>query len=270
MESAGFIFDSGNGCFVESPGVPLSDRGFRFGMHVFETIAVYRGRLLLAEMHRDLMASAVQAVGFPSPPVLWVESVKRLAAGFPDGVLRVFVTAGDGVPTPSVQSPRIFAFFEKMVIDADALPPAGSAGFVESAAPSLPWLKSGNYWSRVLMQSDVEERGYSDAVLTTHDGWITSAAMANFFAVIDGRVVTPQAEPGVRSGVLREWMIRNHSVETRRLHRDDVARASECFLTNSRVGIRPLDRVEKFLFPECPMARSLWDCYRREVINGPV
>lgn len=270
MESAGFIFDSGNGCFVESFGVPVSDRGFRFGMHVFETIAVHQGRLLLAETHRDLLGSAVQAVGFRWPPVPWLESAKRLAAGFPDGVIRVFVTAGDGAPTASVLSPRIFAFFEKMAIDADALPPAGSAGFVETAAPSIPWLKSGNYWSRVLVQANAEDRGESDAVLTTHDGWITSAAMANFFAVIDGRIVTPQVEPGVRPGALREWIIRNHSVETRRLHRDDVARASECFLTNSRVGIRPLDRLEKFLFPEFPVARFLWDCYRRQVINGAV
>ena len=270
MDSAEFIFDPGNACFVESSGVPLSDRGFRFGMHVFETIAVHQGRLLLAELHRDLMASAVQAVGFPVPPMRWLESAKRLAAGFPDGVLRVFVTAGDGAPTAPVGSPRIFAFFEKMALVADGLPPAGSADFVETAVPSLPWLKSGNYWSRVLVQSDAGERGDSDAVLTTHDGWITSGAMANFFAVIDGRIVTPQVEPGVRPGALREWMIRNHSVETRRLHRDDVAHASECFLTNSRVVIRPLDRVGKFLFPECPMARFLWDCYRREVMNGPV
>ncbi|MFY8214976.1 MAG: aminotransferase class IV [Chthoniobacterales bacterium] len=261
-------YDSRWKAFVPCDGVPVSDRGFRFGMHVFETIAFRDGQLLLAPIHFDLLDMACESTGFPLPPRTWLADLALVTAGLPDGVIRIFRTAGDGAPTAPVAEPRLLALFEAVEIPTALVPESGTAVICEVPADDSPWVKSGNYWRHIRAQQRAVASSATDAVLTTSDGWVLSAAMGNIFVSIEGDLITPPAGPGVRPGAVREWLLQNHTVIQRVLHRDELAHADECFLTNSRVGLRPLTRVGDTVFPDSAGVRALWAGYQREVVDG--
>lgn len=270
MHLRAFAFDLTKGCFCATSGVPISDRGFRFGMHVFETLAVKDARLLLGDLHAALLDEASLTVKFPPPPQGWLQQAKNLAANAPDGVMRIYWTAGDGPPTGPVVTPRLFALLEEMPIPAGPEPEMTDGCFFTFAGNGIPWVKSGNYWPHIQAQQAAITSQSPEVILVDADGWIHSAAMANFYAIINGCIVTPAAGQNVRPGAVRAWLTQHHSIETRALHREELALASECFLTNSRIGIRSLTHIDKFLFPDRSVVRFLWECYLRDVLNGPV
>jgi len=268
IPGAAWCYDSQCGAFVPCGGVPVSDRGFRFGMHVFETIALRRGRLLLGQIHFDLLDRACDATGFPPPHRSWLADLANVLVGLPDGIVRIFQTAGDGTPSAPVAVPRLFAFFEPTEIPTAWPPGGGSAVFCEVPVDDAPWVKSGNYWHHVRAQQRAIDLNATDAVFVTADGWILSAAMGNLFVRIEGDLITPPCGPGVRPGAVREWLLQNTTVIERTLHREELSRATECFLTNSRVGLHPLIRVGDTVFPEPEGSRALWLHYQREIVDG--
>src|SRR5476649_2154909 len=83
--------------------VPVTDRGFRYGMSVFETIAYQHSRLLFLSEHLDRLCRACTAAEFSEPRHLTPELLRGLLdPKQPDGVLRLYVTAGDGSPLAPV------------------------------------------------------------------------------------------------------------------------------------------------------------------------
>lgn len=108
MKSAPRAWLRSNGSWQPDATLPLTDRGARYGMSVFETIGIRAGQpLLLAEHLALLAASAADLLGTTLPEI-------QLPALAPDatGILRLYFTAGDGAPTAPVGEPRLFALFE--------------------------------------------------------------------------------------------------------------------------------------------------------------
>ena len=51
-----------SGLWKPCAGVPIEDRGFRYGMSVFETVAIHRGRAVFLEAHLERLIRAAHAV----------------------------------------------------------------------------------------------------------------------------------------------------------------------------------------------------------------
>ena len=67
--------------------------------------------------------------------------------------------------------------------------------------------------------------------------------MANLFLVIDGVLVTPPIADGALPGVMRAEVVAAAGAEERSLKPEDLASASEAFVTNC-LGIRALVSVD--------------------------
>ena len=173
------------------PSIPLEDRAFRYGMSVFETVAIYRGRALFFEEHLRRLERA--GMGF-------VPSTFD-CTNLPNGVLRVYLTAGSGAPTDSFCG-SAYALFEETEVGCSFSP----LRLISSSAPYVPrpgGLKTGNYWQNVEALSAARNAGYDDALLYNPAGMVVCASMANVFFYIDNRWVTPALDTGVRDGVAR-------------------------------------------------------------------
>ncbi|MEI6338900.1 MAG: aminotransferase class IV, partial [Verrucomicrobiota bacterium] len=230
------------GVFREGAAVPVTDRGFRHGMSVFEAVAVYRGRLLFAEEHLQRLQRACAAAEFSFPAEL---SSALSALSCADGMLRLYVTAGDGNPGDPC---RTYALFDR----ADF--PAADARFrlALSRAPLacvLGGWKTGNYWPHVQALTAAKKQGFDEALVFNAQGALVSAAMANVFLVCNGRLHTPALSLGARDGVVRGWVLRHLSVEESQLAPEEIENAEECFLTNSRIGVMPVGEIDGRLLP---------------------
>ena len=87
--------------------LPLTDRGVRYGMSVFETIGLRGGRPLLLAEHLTLLAAGADTLLGTALPEIPLPALSSDATG----VLRLYLTAGDGAPTAPVSEPRLFALF---------------------------------------------------------------------------------------------------------------------------------------------------------------
>ena len=218
-------------------GLPLGDRGFRYGMSVFETIAVCEGKSLMLEEHLERLERAVGDCGgeFAALPIFDFSQLGN-------GLLRFYLTAGEG----GLEAPfagNAYALFDEAEVGWN-LPALRVAA---SAAPYLPrpggW-KTGNYWQNLDALASAKRHGCDEALVFNPAGMLVGAAMANVFLQIDGRWVTPALETGARDGAVRAWALGAIAVSEEILDAEVLGHCSAAFLTNSRIGIRPIAELD--------------------------
>jgi branched-subunit amino acid aminotransferase/4-amino-4-deoxychorismate lyase len=230
---------SNGAAYEEADSVPLSDRGFRYGMSVFESLRVAGGEPEFFEKHRTRLLSACAERDIAVDEEAIAAAAELLAE---DGFARIYVTAGDGAPAAAADAPRILVFSESRV-------PSNEESYEvtiweESYRPVFPGLKTANYWANAEALSGARRRGFDEALLFNELAELVSACMANVFLVRDEKIMTPSRSSGCRAGVIREWVINRRKVEERRLRREDVVNADEIFLTSSWLGVMPVATVE--------------------------
>ncbi len=237
--------------------LPLTDRAVRYGMSVFETIGIRDGRPLFLDEHFALLEETARTL-LSTPTGLPGGSLPPLEPNA-SGVLRLYLTAGDGSPTGPANAPRLFALFEPQTT---ALPDTQTARLhPQPVAPFAHGRKTGNYWPHCAAQTAAARAGFDHALLADHDGHLLSAAFGNVFFVLDGELCTPSLDLAVRPGVVRAWVTRQQAVREVELPAARLAEASELFLTNSRLGVMPL---QCGTIAPGPVGRTLREAILRE------
>ena len=223
--------------------LPLADRGFRYGMSVFETITVAAGRPLLLGEHLERLRRAAGTCGLDLPPLPEFE-FSRLWTG----LLRFYVTAGPGAPGDAYEG-NVYALFDQAEVGWNL----SALRVISCAAPYLPrpggW-KTGNYWQNIEALGQAKRTACDEALLFNPAGMLVGAAMANVFLQIDGKWVTPALETGARDGAVRSWVLSHFIADEGILEIRDVARCSAAFLTNSRIGIRSVRELDGRPLPD--------------------
>lgn len=227
--------------FEPEESVPLSDRGFRYGMSLFESVRVSRGVPEFWEGHTARLITACAEREFRLGEEVLPAAEQVFATAEQDGFARIYVTAGDGGLTTLVEQTRVYLFLESRA------PTTAESYEVtlsdETYRPMFGGLKTANYWFNAEVLAQAHRGKYDEALLFNEFAELVSACCANVFVVHGERILTPSRSSGARQGVIREWVVRRCKVEERRLRREDVLKADEIFLTNSWLGVMPVSTV---------------------------
>lgn len=231
------------GAWEACGGIPLEDRAFRYGMSIFETVAVRQGRCLLFDEHRERLARGAAALGWPEPSVVQAAALPPPPLVPPAaGVVRIYLTAGPGAPGDEFAG-SLYALAEDVEVGTDFMP----LRVATSAAPYLPapggW-KTGNYWQNIEAARAARLAGADEAALFDPSGALVCASMANIFLEIDGRWQTPSLGTGARDGAVRAWVMENFPVEATLLGASSLGLATAGFVTSSRVGVRAIAAID--------------------------
>jgi len=228
--------------FVRRKHIPVSDRGFRYGMSVFETIKVWEGKPQFLDRHLSRLRSACAERDIPwDEPAL--EKVEKLLSKMTfKGVARLYATAGDGGPAAKVTDSRLLVICEEREAETETSYQVNIHD--EDYRPLFLGLKTANYWFNADALAQARARKADEALLFNDLGELVSACMANVFLVRDDQVYTPSRASGCRGGVIRDWVIRRRNTIEKRLRREDVLKADEIFITNSWLGVMPVSTVE--------------------------
>ncbi len=230
------------GALVPETSLPLEDRSFRYGMSFFETVAIHSRRALFLEEHLARLVMAAQSVGAALDAPLLATVLHEWVPTLPDGVVRLYLTAGSGAPGDPFDG-AIYVLFEECETGTMFSPlRVRSSNAVYSPLPG-GW-KTGNYWQNISSLAGARGNGCDEALVFNAMGALVSASMANVFLRREGRWVTPPLASGARDGVVRAWVRDVLGAAQELLSADDVAACSACFLTNSRVGIRPVSELD--------------------------
>ncbi len=112
------------------------------------------------------------------------------------------------------------------------------------------------------------EKGFDSVALTDHAGNLTEGPGFNVFAVIDGKLVTPDG--GVLMGITRQTVIEiagemNMVVEQRPLPLEEFYEADEVFTATTGGGVSPVTKVNDRVFSNGapgPIALEFGETYR--------
>lgn len=246
----------------DAGSVPVSDRGFKYGDGVFETVRIAGGAPVWWDAHLARLARGCARLGImvPARDVL-EDDLARLCAGKPDGVLRLTVTRGDsgrGYAAKAEVVPRRVLVLSPPPVPTSAPLRIGFAQLRLAVQPSLAGIKHLNRLEQVLAARECIDAGLDDCVLMDALGAVTCAIAANLFLVRAGRLETPLLDRCGIAGTCRAWLL-DAQPEARiaRLSRDDVEQADELFLCNSVRGILPVRQLRARELPVGPVTRAL-------------
>jgi branched-subunit amino acid aminotransferase/4-amino-4-deoxychorismate lyase len=228
--------------------VPVSDAGFRHGVGVFETLRVQNGKAAWRPWHLESIQESAQALG------LQVEEKELTKIPGEHGIWRWFVTEtgtrtwwNEGIELP---------------------PAAYELDLAETGVWSTSWearYKTLSYLNRIQAK---REGGPTDQerVMLNEKGEMASVSIANLFWLRDGKLKTPARECGCRAGTVRRWVLERsgHRVEEGKWKLEELDGAEEIFLTNARIGIKPVRAWRGKKLAEAKLAAELAEGFWKE------
>lgn len=271
-----------DGVITPEATISVFDRGFLYGDSVYEVIRTYRRVPFALREHlaRLRMSAAYLYMTVPWSDEHITHEVQRTLAAAPAGeyYIRIVVTRGADrriglLPEPTTQ-PRLL-----IVLMAIAPEPTLSEAGIRltiakrqrtSAAALDPAAKTGNYLNNILALLEAQQTGFDDALLLNAQGQITEATTSNLWLVREGVLETPPTSVGILHGITRATLLQIVS-ELGIPHREviltpqDLATASEGFLSSSVRLLMPIRQVDEVIFPNCPgpLTQRLWQALLR-------
>ncbi|MEE2933801.1 MAG: branched-chain amino acid aminotransferase [Pseudomonadota bacterium] len=128
---------------------------------------------------------------------------------------------------------------------------------------------TGLYMICTLSKHAAEAKGYNDALMLDYRGYIAEATGANIFLVINGKLHTPKPDCFL-NGITRRTVIAlakkfGYEVIERHIKPEELADASEVFLTGSAVEVTPVKEIGQYSFAPAKITRTLLEAYDEEV-----
>lgn len=132
---------------------------------------------------------------------------------------------------------------------------------------------AGLYMIATLNKHAAEAKGYADALMLDWRGQIAEATGANIFFVIDGEIHTPDPDcflDGItRRTVMQLARNRQMKVVQRPMLPEEMAKASECFLTGTAAEVTPVAEIGPYRFTPGQITETLLKDYDRTVRLPP-
>jgi 4-amino-4-deoxychorismate lyase len=253
----------------------LLDRGLHFGDGVFETVACLHGRARFLALHLERLARGCRALGFPPPPdELLRHELGRLAVAQDRSIVKLIVTRGPatvrGYAVSGREQATRLAIRYPWPVEDPVLQQQGASVRIAAMRlgenPALAGLKHCNRLEQILARSEPAAAGAAETLMLSRSGKLVSGTMTNVF-LVDGpahspRLRTPAIDSCGVAGVMRRVVLREAArcgvmATECALWPADLAAATEIFLTNARVGIWPVGRLEQRVLTPGPVTQRL-------------
>ncbi|NEX21130.1 aminodeoxychorismate lyase [Thiorhodococcus mannitoliphagus] len=240
----------------EADHLSVLDRGLHYGDGLFETILLRDGRPCQWQRHLERLLLGAERLAIPTPDVrLLREEAWRAAHALSSGVLKLILSrgaGGRGYRPPRAPNPiRIFLAYP--------LPAAGAQDWRQGIAvrycqtpasinPALAGIKHLNRLDSVLARLEWGDAAVAEGLMLDPLGSIVGGTMSNLFLWDGARLLSPLLDRCGIAGTVRGLVL--HLAATMgieslltRLEPDDLSAASGLFLTNSILGVRPVQTL---------------------------
>ena len=115
--------------------------------------------------------------------------------------------------------------------------------------------KTLNYGDCILENRQAHGLGMNERIFLNTKGQISEGTVSNIFFVRSGKLYTPDLSCGLLPGILREYLCETENVEEAVIYPAELGQYEECFVTNSLMGIMPVNQLGE------------WKSESREVTN---
>jgi len=238
------------------PALLVSNRGYRYGDGLFETMKVSAGKIILESLHFERLFNSLEIMKFKIPRLFTVEKIrneiltlasKNRCSQLARVRLSVFRGHGGLYENDKEKEPQYVLECWPLNESVNSL---NENGFVIDIYPiarkstdTFSNLKTANFLPYAMAALYAKENKLNECLVFNTAGNIADATIANIFIVKNGTILTPALSEGCVNGVLRKYLINelnqaNQDVKESTLTENDIKNADEIFLTNAINGIR--------------------------------
>lgn len=270
---------------LQADKIPMSltDRALSKGDILFEKIRINRGAPLFWEDHYLRLMAAMRRVRMEIPMYFTMEYLEReiqktleanaLEEGASLAMLAVYRTGGTGLLP---ENDEIHFCIEVIPLDQVAYVFSGDAYEVELykdyriGERHISAVTSNHKALQIAGAVFARENGYHNCLLLNHKNMLAGALDANVFLVKEGHIKTPRLEDGSYNGIIRKQLITmaadlpGYTVEETEISPFELQQMDELFLTNTRMGIRPVTRYRKKIY-ECTTSEALLEVLNEKI-----
>ncbi len=276
-----------NGDMVEWRDAKLHilSHGLHYSSSVFEGERFYNGNIFKLREHTDRLINSARILGFKIPysadeiDAACLKLVEK--SGVSNGYLRPIAWRGSEMMAISAQENKVnlaIAVWEwPSYFSAEAKMQGLKLQIAKWRRPSPDTMPTdskaaGLYMICTLSKHSAERDGFNDALMLDYRGYIAESTGANiFFLMDDGKLHTPTADCFL-NGITRRTAIdlaqkMGLEVVERHIKPEEMANATEAFLTGTAVEITPIASIDNYKFTPGKICKQLIDAYDLEVNN---
>ena len=270
-----------NGELVPKGSVAISPRDLALvqGQAIFETLAIYEGRLFAAERHWQRLKRGADLFGLRHP------DSNELAVGISDVMnanqlssvtrarARVTLTAGEAVRGFENDPART-----NVIIEVSEAPfyshtaTVITVPFARNEHGALSGLKTINYGENAIAMRLAREAVVDEAIFANTVGEVCEGIWSNFFCYLDREIVTPPLEsgclPGITRGIILELAMElGIRISERPLAISELERVDAAALTSTLRELQPVTEINGRTLPakECTLWNTLSTAYQEFV-----
>lgn len=247
-----------------TPLSSFTNRGFKFGDAVFETIKSVNANLLFWEDHYVRLMAAMRILRMEIPmnftmEFLEAEILRTLDANqlkaSPARIRLIVYRNSNGYYLP--QAHTVSWVIEAEALDRSQYTVSKSDYTVELFRDHyvnpdvLSSLKTTNRLINIVGSIYAGENGYNNCLLLNQEKKVVEALNGNLFMVTGHHITTPPVQEGCINGIVRKQLIRilskdpNYTLRETSISPFELQQADELFITNVIIGIQPVTRYRK-------------------------
>jgi branched-chain amino acid aminotransferase len=278
-----------NGEFMEwrDAQVHVLTHGLHYASSVFEGERMYSGSIFKLREHTERLFYSAGELGFKIPySIEEIDAASNAvceANGITNGYIRPIAWRGSEMMGVSAQDNRInvaIAAWEWPSYFSPELRMQGIKLQISKWKRPSPETEpvhakaAGLYMICTLSKHTAEAEGFQDALMLDWRGQIAEATGANiFFLMSDGKIHTPTPDCFL-DGITRRTVIdlaraRGIEVVERAIMPEEMADASECFLTGTAAEVTPVGSIAEYSFTPGDISRQLMEDYDKKVGKAP-
>jgi branched-chain amino acid aminotransferase len=250
-----------NGDIQDEAFVSILDHGFLFGDSVYEVICTAQGKPCFLNEHLKRLYASASGISLKIPhDQEWIKNQIQTtlnSAGNPESYIRIIVTRGVG----DVDIDPSSCFHPNLIIFVKNIPKIPDENYEKGISVALvsikrnsrdaldPAVKTGNYLNNVLARVEAQKVGAADAIMVNPWGQLTEGTTSNLFFVREGRLLTPEKNCGILSGITREKIIQlahenGMPFEEGAWPGEELFKAEEIFLSGTVKKIMPVSVLD--------------------------
>ena len=235
------------------------DEGYSFGLGLFETILLYKGKPIFLDEHLARINKSIVDLGWNIKKLEKDEAFQYLdnnKNGFEYEVLKIVLS----------EKNRLFLKREYIYTEKD-YQRAFSLNISEvrrNESSIFTFHKTLNYGDNILEKRNSKKMGYDEPIFLNSKNQVTEGATSNIFVIVQDKIYTPKLSCGLLNGIVRQYIISNYDVIESEIDLEFLNNADEIFLTNSLFGIMPVNNLEKKVLKSQEISKEILNKYRRD------
>lgn len=245
--------------------VPFTNRSFRYGDGLFESMVMFRGDVPFLADHLERLYKGMRLLQLELPFVMTTDYLRQCTrqlayqnGNISDARIRLQVYRhGGGLYTPLTNEASWLIDCQPMlnrqyVLNEEGLR-VGIFREVPKAVNILANMKTNNSLPYILGAIYKKNQGLDECLLINDKGNIVESVSSNVFLFKKGILYTPPLSEGCVEGILRKQVLRaaeqlSLKIEESPIQPTDLAMGESLFLTNAVQGIRWIESVEDHEF----------------------